>query len=188
MRRLPMETIWAVLGDAGRSATKMNFIRLIVTACLLALVGCSEPTTRSTTPHEPLFDPTAYSPGVQPFLLKLHSLVENYNSEARGIELSEHGVDGHLNDAEAKRLAAFANAIIDKLNASFDKPVAQKIGESWYQVPSRFKIKEAEAHSGVARTFTVSHHNCGVYEYDFIVDAGVGTVVGNRYDSLGISW
>ncbi len=180
---LAMVNLSRVLGDVRRSATRMN---LTVAAFFLAAVGCSNRTT--TTPQENAFDPAAYRPEIRPFLLQLDSLVGKYNSEARGIELSEHGVDGHLNDAEARRLADFANAIIDDLNNRFDRPVARTIGDTWYQVPSRFNITEAEPHDGISRTFTVSHLNCGLHEYDFVVDEGLGIVVADRYDSLGINW
>ena len=163
----------------------MNCVRMIIALTFLTLGGCSD---HKTTPKETTFDPTDYPTDIQPLLAKLDSLVGKYNSETRSIELSQHGVDGHLKDETASQLAELANAILNELNNSFDEPVARIIGETWYQVPSRFMIAETESHDGISATFTISHHNCGVHEYDFIVDGGIGIVVAHRYDSLGINW
>ena len=102
--------------------------------------------------------------------------------------LSQHGVDGHLGEEAAKTKAAFANSVLADINRKFDRPVSQLIGERWYQVPSRFDITEARSSEQETPAFTISHHNCGLYEFDFTVDDGVGRVVANRYDSLGINW
>ena len=132
--------------------------------------------------------PSNYPDNVAHFLTTVAGLVDRYNSDARGVELSQHGVEGQLNDAEAKSLAKLANIILDEINHNFDKPVSKTIAESWYQVPARFNIVKTKPHDGKSTTFTISHLNCGLHEFDFIIVGGSGIVVAERYDSLNIDW
>lgn len=164
----------------------------ILLLAVIAVSGCNKnPTHQSVTPNQSAsvpFDPNAYPDKLQPFLTQLVKLIGQYNSEAHGIELSEHGVKGQLDEDDAKRMAGFANSLLERINEDFDKPVSRTIGESWYQVPSRFKIAETDPHDGTTLTFTVSHHNCGLHEFDFVITNGKGRVIADRYDSLGIDW
>ena len=115
-------------------------------------------------------------------------LVDEYNRDANGIELSRHGIEEQLDQSEAAKMREFANTIIQKINLFFNEPVCKPIGDSWYQVPSQFRIAETDSYDGQTKTFTISHHDCGLHEFDFIVRDKIGEVVAYRYDSLEIDW
>ena len=128
------------------------------------------------------------------WLNELQSLVSHYNENANGIELSEHGVKGNLPKSVAAGMAENANSLLTEINDRFDQPVAKLIGSTWYQAPSRFRIdfrsvRDAGDPNNNKLIFTISHDDCGRYEYDFeIQDEGLARVTDERYDSYGIGW
>lgn len=170
---------------------KLLFLSAI-SVTLFAGCGSSQPTHELHLPEPPpAFDINTIDamPEVQRFLLELQGLVELYNRVGNGIELSEHGISAQLSEKDAQAMASNANKLLNEINAHFRTPVCKPIGATWYQVPSQFGLavrSEADAYNHAC--FTISHHNCGLHEFDFLVTDGIGNVVADRYDSLGIAW
>ena len=132
--------------------------------------------------------PSDYDPDVASLLTAIQELTNRYNFEAKGAELSNLEFAKLLKKDEAKQLTSFANSILEKINSKFDMRVVRLIGESWYQVPHEFRIVENTTNPTGATVFTISHLNCGLHEYDFIVENEIATLVGERYDDLNIDW
>jgi hypothetical protein len=171
----------------------------LLTVCSVFIAGCQrqdavkQPVAQQDAPaftQRVNWEQVDASPETKKFLIELTAIIDRYNNEAGGVELSAHGIDGHLRDTDAKRMAASANRILDEINAMFTAPVCRPIGDTWYQVPARFTLTPVphDEQDG-PRKYRISHHDCGLYECDFIVKAdGRGHVVNRRYDDLGYTW
>jgi hypothetical protein len=158
---------------------------------LVLFLGCDK-SASSDLPESMDVNQFDASPEVKRVLTEIKESIDRYNRVARGIELSEHGVKGHLSDATAAKMAQNANRLISDINSHFTTPVCKYIGATWYQVPSRFCLnvqENASTRKRDAPCFTISHHNCGLYEYDFVINNnGFAEVVAERYDDLDIQW
>lgn len=171
-------------------------LAMVVIAAAL-FVGCHNPDSEESSDSSNLSESLdaeqlGASPGVRQALKRLESLIDRYNRDGYGVKLSEHGINGNLSDQNAKEIARNANKLLAEINGIFDRPVCRLIEAQWYQVPSRFRLTVQNTRSirdQYPNCFTISHQDCGLYEFDFVVNVdGSAKVVGERYNDLGGLW